>query len=66
MIMKKQYTTPSMKVTNVELDASLLAGSIQATDESGKQLQGMAGGIATETGSNIVEADARGFSVWED
>lgn len=55
-----------MKVMNVELDASLLAGSIQATDESGKQLQGMAGGNATETGSNIVEADAKGFSVWED
>ena len=64
--MKKQYTTPSMKVMNVELDASLLAGSIQATDESGNQLEGVRGGNATEMGSNIVEADAKGFSVWED
>lgn len=64
--MKKQYTTPSMKVMNVNFNASLLAGSIQATDESGKQLQGVAGGNATETGTNIVEADAKGFSVWED
>lgn len=65
--MKMQYTTPSMKVMTVDLDATLLAGSIQAVDESGNNLEGLPGGQPTETGTTTsIEADSKSFSLWED
>ena len=56
-----------MKVMTVDLDATLLAGSIQAIDESGNNLEGLSDGQPTETGTTTsVEADSKSFSLWED
>lgn len=64
---KKTYTTPCVKAMALQADNLLFAGSFDAKDEDGNNLDGISGGTPTETGTSTpVEADAKRFSVWGD
>lgn len=64
---KKTYKTPSIRITEVDLSHSLLAGSPKPSSEVGVQSdnEGITVSKEEEVGTNVDVYDSKHYNTWE-